>query len=269
MLRWISPAQSRKSSSAVIQIVLTLRYCWVVAILFAPLAAPAADSYLEAGVTADSLTNGYADWSGYYLNGSHKFAPRKSVYAGLLHAKRYDQTDDQFTGGGYYPLAQRTTLLAEGTFSSSHHFLPNWTTSVQVAHQLRNDWNLALGLHHRVYTATRGDSAKITVERYWSSFRTAYTLSLGNSSNLGSTVGHHLNGDYYYTDTNYIGLGVASGEELDSVGSSVQRSNVRAVYMRGLHRIAEDWGVTYQVSVNRQGHYYTRQGINLGLRYLF
>lgn len=239
------------------------------AMFFAPPVARAADSYLEGGITADSLTNGYADWRGYYLNGSHKFAPRQSVYAGLLHAERYDLTDDQVTVGGYHPLVERTALFVEGTFSSSHNFLPNWSTLAQLEHQLNDGWNVAFGWLHRVYTDTQGDTAKFTVERYWSNFRAAYTVSVGSSAGLGSTLGHHFNGAYYYNDTSYIGLGLAAGEELDSVGSNAVRSDVRTIYLRGLHLIAENWGVTYQLSLHKQGDYYTRKGIGLGLRYLF
>jgi len=240
-----------------------------VATLLAPQATFAADSYLEAGVTADSLTNGYADWRGYYLNGSHKFAPRQSVYAGLLHAQRYDLIDDQLTVGAYQPLAERTALLAEGTLSNTHNFLPNWSTLAQLEHQLNDGWDVAFGWLHRVYTDTQGDTVKFTGERYWSNFRAAYTLSVGRSAILGSTVGHHLNGDYYYNDTSYLGLGLAAGEELDNVASTTLHSKVRTIYLRGLHLFAESWGITYQLSVHKQGDYYTRKGISLGLRYLF
>ena len=240
-----------------------------VATFFATQATFAADSYLEAGVTADSLTNGYSDWRGYYLNGSHKFAPRQSVYAGLLHAERYDLVDVDLNVGTYQPLAERTAVIFEGTFSSAHNFLPNWSSLAQVEQQLGDGWNSAIAWQHRVYTDTTVDTAKIIGERYWGNFRAAYALLAGRSPDLGNTIGHQLNGDYYYRDGDFVGLGVASGEGLDRVGLGAQRSNVRAMYVRGLQNVANNLGITYQLSVHKQGDYYTRKGISLGLRYLF
>ncbi|HJZ81949.1 MAG TPA: YaiO family outer membrane beta-barrel protein [Pyrinomonadaceae bacterium] len=231
---------------------------------------------LEIGASHERLSNGQ-DWQGYFFNFNRKFRSAQILYGSVCVARRFHQTDPCLMAGLYQPLnkSRSWSVTVEASGSPHHQILPVVSIYGQVEHNFGKGWLGHAGLRHSHYSADDVILGTVTnkvnmgilgVENYFRKFRAAYTLYVANLNGRGTATSHSFQGSYYYDERNSIGLGVAFGEEIESVGRGVLlRTPVQEISMNGRQWMNQRWGFSYVALWHRQGHLYTRSGGQIGL----
>lgn len=222
---------------------------------------------LEAGYELNTLTKGLPSWTEFYLEGKKQLADRAVIYGTARHTRRFALDDNELALGGYVPLDAKWTANLEASLSTGR-VLAKWSGAAALHRNLGAGWGIEAGYRHRLYAMSGVDSERLTVEKYFSSFRAAYTFTM--SQGVAPTTAHALALSHYYGQRSRITLGLAVGDEVESLGNGVLlRSNVRYAGIYGLHEVAPDWSLTYALGINDQQPLYTRRQIRFGVRHAF
>jgi YaiO family outer membrane protein len=62
---------------------------------------------------------------------------------------------------------------------------------------------------------------------------------------------------------------LSGGREATSIGTGVVLADVRTIAVFGRHWLNRNWSANYAIGHTRQGDFYTRNGISLGVDYAF
>lgn len=225
---------------------------------------------VELGVSRENLDKGYANWRSTYIGAEKKLGERHVVYASLRETERFSLTDTEWLGGISYPLGSRWMAIFEANVSASHHVLPKWSALGQIQYAFDDGWGAHLGLRHTEYSNAQVNMGIITLERYWKNYRATYTRYESFLLGQGSAASNRLQFAHYYEDRNWLGLSWSDGRELENMGANaVLDIPVKALVLGGRHWLNRDWGLSYEAGAYRQGDFYTRSGMRLGLRRQF
>ena len=242
----------------------------------APLPVPAiagmpSRTEVEFGGSHESLTNGLPDWSSVYLEAAHTFKERHTLYGGLRETRRFGLDDTEAYGGLYYPLAKTLTGVLEGSASPTYNVLAKYSFGLQLLKSLPASWGIAGGIRHSEYSLAAADVASLTLERYWSNFRGAYTLYSGRPEGSSSAAAHRFQLVYYYGDRDWAGISYTTGREVEYVGPprGTITSEVRDWTLSGRHWFAPRWAISYDLLTHEQGDLYRRRGGRVGIRHIF
>lgn len=225
---------------------------------------------VELGYSYEDLTNGFAPWRSAHLFVGKKFASRQSLYGTYRETSRVNLRDREGMVGFYQPLGRRWAVLAESQFSPTHRVLPKWSALVQVERNFGRGWVASAGYRRTLYNTARVNTGAFTVERYFSRYRAAYTLYASGLEGAGTSASHRGQFNYYFGEGgSTLGVSVAAGRELENLGARVLRSGVRSVAAQGRHWFNPRWGVNCDFTLHRQGDFYARRGLSVGLRHRF
>ncbi|NER78977.1 MAG: YaiO family outer membrane beta-barrel protein [Leptolyngbya sp. SIO1D8] len=228
---------------------------------------------IEAGFKYEFLNNNYDNWYEIYLSGERFLIPEKTiVYGKLRQTNRFNLSDEEVLLGFFTILDQEQQwgIGVEGTFSHSHHVLPEWSVEGSVKNSFTKNWTIEVGLNHTEYTNAEFNQEFLRVE-YGDDLQIAYTLELTQVLNVGDGATHIVELQYYYdpeTDSN-IALSFLIGEIVEDQSDFVLRNDVQALILEGKHLFSQNWGVTYGFIFWNNGEQYTRTGGQLGVRYQF
>lgn len=225
---------------------------------------------IELAGSFDDLNNGRASWRGISLRLSHDFSRRENIYAIVRGTDRFDEFDQELRAGGYLALSEKWTLNLEAGLSPGHEVLPHWSLYGRIQRELWDGWNLQLGVLHRKYTRVDTDTGSLTLERYWSDFRGAYTLSATHIDGGSPAYTHTAQADYFYEDRSFIGMFAFLGEEPEFIDRGVLL--VRDTYglgLRGVHWFRPAWAFSWLVEQQKIEDAFTRRGGFVGLRHRF
>ena len=120
------------------------------------------------------------------------------------------------------------------------------------------------------YNTTKVDVAELTVERYFSDYRIAFSVYPSRSQVAGNATSYRLQLSHYYGEENNIQLMVVRGTEVDKPTGvdTVLATSVRSAALFGRHWMTRNLGLTYSIGHTEQGAS-TRKAVNVGLRYRF
>jgi YaiO family outer membrane protein len=221
---------------------------------------------VEAGLSYESLTRGFAPWRGAYLQFVKRGAQRKAIYLAIDETERFSLRDTQFTAGTYHPLNKRWTALFEGTISPTHNVLGKWSALGQIEHDLGGGWGTAVGIRHRQYNTASVSVGNFGLEKYLNPFRAAYTLYASRLAGAGVATAHRVEANYYYGNS-VVNFNASYGSELENIPpAGILRTTVTQMSIGGTQWFNDRWGLSYTGSWHKQGRTYTRQGIALGVR---
>jgi len=243
-----------------------------VPLLLALLAGPASALELEGGLTHERLTNDRPDWNSVYVEAAHELAPRQTLYGLLRGTERFDLRDIEIAGGYYHPFDASWTGLIEASYSPDHNVLPEASVLGHLSWAAGSGWVLSGGARFSEYTLNGARVLMGGVERYFGSYRAAYTLYNGKPEGESSASSHRLAFDYYYYgERSRIGVALTWGREVEYVGppAGIVVSDVRAFALLGRHWLNASWALTWDLGTHEQGDLYRRTGGRLGLRHRF
>jgi YaiO family outer membrane protein len=225
---------------------------------------------IEAGYGYSMLNKGYQNWSNTYVNAEMKLGERNNIYAAIRKENRYSATDSEMMGGFYQPVDERFSIVAEGSVSFTHLFLPSRSLLGQVEYLGNNGWSANAGLRHTEYDTALVNLLSMTAERSWGNYRVAYTHFQGFVSGKGSTNSNQIQAAKYYGEHSWYGVTLSDGNEAEVLPSlPIQGTPVRSLVAKGRHWLNPNIALVYMVGNHRLGQFYTRNGIQLGLRYQF
>lgn len=224
----------------------------------------------EARSSIERLSGDRADWRNTQLDIQARNAARQSFYGYLRTAERFDQRDGEVMMGTYQPFGGSWAVQIEAAMSPTHHVLAKDSLLAQLERRFDGGWGVLAGYKRSEYALTGTDLAIVTADRYFSSFRAAYTLYLGRPDGAGFGPSHRLQWSYYYSDRSFIGISAAAGREVENiVPRGVLSTQIRNWSLAGRHEIAPRWAVSYEWLTQRQGDFYIRRGFGLGIRHAF
>jgi YaiO family outer membrane protein len=227
---------------------------------------PASDVGLSVG--RERLSNGSPDWSDTQLQFNHRFAPRHLAGVTLAHTERFGLRDNQLGLSYVLPLQKDWTLALDANASGTHRVLPRHAFGVVAQFEFAPAWLLHGGLRTTSYDAVTVNQGVLMLERYAGSM--SASLAWRPAHAYGTTAhAWEARASYYYGDRSSAGLILASGKEAASIGPTVAITGVDAIALVGRHWFNSQWGVNGAITRTRQGDFYFRNGINLGLQYAF
>lgn len=228
-------------------------------------------SEIELGASRERLSGGRPDWTSLSLEGLHRFAPRQTLYGGVRETERFSLRDTELWAGYYHPLGPDWTALVEASASSQHNVLPKSSVFGQLSRAFEGGWGLNLGWRHSEFTRSGVNLLVAGGERYWGSFRAAYSLYAGRPEGGTTGVAHRFALNYYYGEGSTIGIAATAGREVENVGPPVGilSTDVRNLTLTGRHWMTPGWALSWDVVAHEQGSLYRRHGLRLGLRYRF
>ncbi len=233
---------------------------------------PGGRSNTQIGVHSarERLSNGTPDWTDTGIEIVHQFDKRKLVIGGLTESSRFGLDDTTASAEGYYPLSERLTGYVAASGSDTHRVLPRDTVAGQLALSLDRGWGLLGGLKQSNYNTTTVDIVDLTLERYFSDYRAAFTVLPAHSRTAGNATSYRFAFGYYYGEENRVQLLYANGTEVDRpVGVDlIIATRVRSTALFGRHWFSPAWALDYAVSRTAQGSV-NRNGYNVGVRYRF
>jgi YaiO family outer membrane protein len=229
------------------------------------------ENIVEAGLSQDMLTNGYANWNSRYLDGYHSYGDRHAIYGELRQTSRFELIDHEISGGYYHPLNETWTGLVGVSVSPEHNVLATESEFGQLQKTFDGGWDIQSGLRHSLYTTTATDLLTLTAEKYWGSYRFAYSFFLGKPEGIGAAPSNMIQISDYYGDHNYITMGVAQGVQVESLGTDlgVLTTHVLSSSISGHHWFNSTWGLSYEAVDEHQGNLYLRESLRIGLLYAF
>lgn len=224
---------------------------------------------LELSTERQSLSNNSPDWQEHTLRLQKRLAPRQAVELSMVQAERFGKADEQWAAQYAHPLSGELGLTLDANVSPTHRVLPQHSLGAMLQYEFMPAWLLHGGLKTTHYNDTVVQQGTVMLEHYVSAF--SWALAWRPVRALGSTPSStELRGSYYYGERDVITLSLADGQEASEVAANdIRLADVRSVALNGRHWLNRDWALTYVVSSTRQGTFYTRNGLRIGVQYSF
>lgn len=236
-----------------------------------PAIANTADAQTQVELSAESsrLSNDSPDWQELSLRINQQRGQRNVKELTLTQTSRFGLDDQRISGLYASPLNERLTAMLAASISPSHRVLERHGIDGTLQYEFAPAWLIHASLANKRYDSANVNQGSLMLEHYFSSFsasaawRPVRALGVSSSST-------ELRGYYYYRDTNYIGVIVSSGQEATSINAgTVVLTDVRATALLGRHRLSRQWAINYAITRTRQGSFYNRNTVRLGVQHLF
>lgn len=231
-------------------------------------AEPAPTTTFGADLQNDTLSNGSPDWRELTVRVKRDLGPRQLAELALGTIRRFGLSDTQLSGLYAWPLSALLSASVEVSASPSPRVLARNAVGANLQYEFAPAWLLHGGAKSTAYRDARVNQALLMLERYVG----AYSWALAwRPSRAFDTTAHsaELRAAYYYGDKASIGLSVAMGRETTSTSGGVVLADVRALALSGHHWVTPAWALNYALGHTRQGDFYTRKGISVGLAHAF
>ncbi len=245
----------------------------VVIALAAAAGAHAADGWrteIEGWHARETLTSGFSPWTDTGLAIEARTEAHGFLGARWRETERFDLRDSEAGLGARLPLPGGWGASADLTRSGTHRVLPRHSLLGQIDKQLGSGWGAQLGLKRSEFDSGRSDLRLLTLKRYFSAQRLAYTFYSGQPEGGGSAPSHRLQWSLFFGERNSLGISLAAGREVENVPpSALVSTDVRNVTLYGRYWFRPDWALSGEASWHEQGDLYRRHGIRLALRHRF
>lgn len=221
---------------------------------------------LRTGV--ERLTNDSQDWQESTLQVVHEFDKRHLLDLGLTRTERFGLDDSLLELGYTLPLSPTLTGRLDVGASSTHRVLARNAGGAALQFEFAPAWLLHTGFRSTRYNDVRVNQGLLMLERYVG----AYSWAAGWRPARAFGVDAHgveLRGSYYYGERNSIGVILSGGKEAASIGGNVVLTSLRSAVLVGRHWLDPRFAVNYSLGHTRQGDFYSRNGVHLGVQYTF
>lgn len=244
---------------------LTTLLCAAVATLPA-LAQTGGGQRLVLSTELSDLNRGHRDWNEVSLRYVRLGAPRQSSELAVTGTSRFGLKDSQIDVAHTTPLSPSLVASAQASYSPTARVLPGHSVGAGLQHEFAPAWLVHGGFRHTHYDSTDVNRLNVMLERYLGNFSASLAWSpvraLGTRSDLVE-----LRGTWYHSEGGSIGLIASRGDEATQLGGGVVAlADVRSLALVGRHRLGPGYGLNYALSRTRQGSFYTRTGVSLGVQ---
>lgn len=235
------------------------------ALLSGAATASAAETTVGISHGIDNLSGPRADWRETSLSLRHQLAPRSGFGLGATRIERFGISETQFSASADLPLTEQLTASIDGNASGDHQILARHALGATLQYEFAKGWLLHGGARSSSYNDAHVNQSLLMLERYVGSYSVAGAWRAARA--LGATAhSGELRASYFYGERSSLGLSLAAGKEAANIGGITRLGSVRSAALVGRHWLDQRWAVTYALGHTRQGDFYTRNGINLGLQ---
>jgi YaiO family outer membrane protein len=218
--------------------------------------------------TYENLSGTQPNWHDFGVRLNKNFGSRHILDASITQTRRFDLSDTQFSGMYSLPISTKLTGSFGGNLSPTHRVLPKYSLGGTLQYEVARGWLTHGGLKTTEFNNVRVNQGLLMLEHYFSNFSVA--VAFRPSRAFGSTANStELRGGYYYNDQNSVSLSLSEGSEATSVGTGVVLADVQTIAVFGRHWLTRNWSANYAVGHTRQGDFYTRNGVSVGVDYAF
>jgi YaiO family outer membrane protein len=216
----------------------------------------------------ENLSGNQPSWRDYSLRLNKNFGSRRILDAAITDARRFNQSDTQFSAMYSSPISPKLSGSLEGNLSPTHRILPKYAVGGTLQYEFARGWLGHGGLKTTEFNNVRVNQGLLMLEHYFSNF--SWAVALRPSRAFGTAANStELRGGYYYGDRNSVSLSLSGGREATSLGTGVVLTDVETIAVFGRHWLNRNWSANYAIGHTRQGDLYTRNGITLGIDYAF
>jgi len=228
------------------------------------------NAQIQVNGTDESVSGNRGPWTDISTMLVENFAPRESLYALGGVADEFSQVDSHYTFGGYAPLGGRAMLNLQGSFSPTHHVLPETDLLGSIEYRMAGGWGAAGGYEHRTYTAVGATIYSLALDRYIGNYHFSYRATAADLADVrGIAITHDLRATRYYgrRGDDSIGLDLNAGRDVENIGNGVLVSGVRGASVSGVNWVDRDWAFNWSYETLVLNKLYSRSGPSLGLRF--
>ena len=222
--------------------------------------------------SSETLTRNLGTWRTASLYVQRKFDTKQIVWGTYRVSDRKGTRDQEFVAGIYQPLRKKWALTAEAMFSPTRRYVGKFSVMGEIEKVFKRGFVGHFGTRFTKYASVSATTGYGIVEKYWGSNRAAYTLYVTRLSDAGTAPSHRFQYNRYYGERiNTYGFAVSFGREHENLGPNlgVLRSNTWSLSFSGKHWITNNFGLTVDGTIHRQGDLYYRRGLSFGIRYRF
>ena len=216
----------------------------------------------------ENLTGTQPSWNDYSLQLNRNFGSRQILDVAVTEARRFDRRDSQFSAMYSSPISRKLSGSIGGDISPTHRVLARYSLGGTLQYEVAPAWLVHGGLKTTEFNEVRVNQGLIMLERYVSDFSWAVALrptrAFGSSENSAE-----LRGGYYYGNENSVSVSLSAGREATNIGTGIVLADVQTIAVFGRHWLDRSWSTHYVIGHTRQGDFYTRNGISLGIDYAF
>ena len=212
------------------------------------------------------LNRGNRDWSEVSLRYVRLGSPRQSTELAVTGTSRFGLKDAQIDVAHTTPLSPLLVASVQASYSPTARVLPGYSVGASLQYEFTPAWLVHGGFRHTHYDSTDVNRLSFMLERYVGNFSASVAWSpvraLGTRSDLVE-----LRGTWYHSEGGSIGFIASRGDEATQLGAGViALADVRSIALVGRHRLGPDHGLNVALSRTRQGNFYTRTGLSLGVQ---
>jgi YaiO family outer membrane protein len=242
--------------------------CWTAVQALAQPAAVATPVTLELSTEQQQLSHGKPGWTENTVRLNRQLGPRQLIEASLVQANRFNTNDEQLNATYVQPLSEKLAVTVDGSLGTMHRFLPQHSLGLTLQYEFAPAWLVHGGVKSTRYNDVSVEQSILMVEHYVSAFSWAVAWRPVRVSDT-STSSAELRGSYYYGEKNAVTLSASNGQEATIDNTLVTLANVSSIALSGRHWVNRDWALTYVLNSTHQGDYYSRNGLRIGVQYIF
>ena len=216
----------------------------------------------------EHLNNGSPDWNETGVRLNYTLAPRHAFDLAVARTERFDLQDRQLSALYVAPLSKGLTGSLEANASSTHRVLARNAFGTTLQYEFAPAWLLHGGVKTTRYDTVRVNQALLMLEHYFSNFSWAVAWRPAHAFGTNANSAE-VRASYYYGDKNSVGVIVVGGKEAANIGNAVILTDLRSAALVGRHWLNREWALNYGIGSTRQGDFYVRNGMTLGVQYAF
>lgn len=223
--------------------------------------------------TAATRTERNDTWHESAINMEYAWSKRRIAGFRAARSQRFGQDDSLYEIYGSLPLSPRIIVTGRGLYSPSHRVRHKNGVLAEVSIALAKGWVVTVGGGRTRYNSGPSDKGTLTVERYFSDYRLAYTAMAVQPEGGPWSPVQRLGGSWYYGDDSRLNFNLAAGEETDEsvIGASSLKFDTWGAGLGGRHwftpRFAVDYSVGYEGLESSRGDHLDRTTFYAGVAF--
>lgn len=225
-------------------------------------------SYVEITHSNDWLNKNYADWRSNNINLFLPLKEKGTTTIELSKARRYNLEDENAYINYSYPTKYGAGNVELG-LTSNADFLYKYLYGLGWNGTIGKGFGYIIAYKQRSFIDSISDMMSFTVEKYFSDYRIAYTNTQSSLDKHQLEESHRIQFQWIGENNNRFGMSYSSGNEPIDLGfHHHSSSNVQQLQIDGVYWI-RDFGFSASAWHVNQGEFYSRNGVQVGLRMAF
>jgi YaiO family outer membrane protein len=221
---------------------------------------------LSAGTAYEKLSNGLPSWNNQFIGLSREKPRHYRLAAELARDARFNAADYSVRLSAQRSLSHRAVAGLAVAFAGNPQFQPDQEFGGHISALIGGGWKTTLAFRRRDYTTTSVTSLIGTIEKYYGSFRFAYSLTGSRLRRASTSLGHTFTANWYVNEAASIGVTLGGGEEAEAIGDgAILKSDVNAVSLSGRYHLGRRYTLQGWVGTHKQGDFYRRRFLGLAV----